>query len=42
MKDAVVDLYCLGSTNKIYGSANSTYSTFAATLYDKDIQILEK
>ena len=40
MKDAVVDLYCLGSTNYIYGSAHSTYSTFAATLYDKKIKIV--
>lgn len=37
MKDAVVDLYCLGSTCRIYGSAHSTYSTFAAKLFDRNI-----
>lgn len=37
MKDAVVDLYCLGSTRRIYGSAQSTYSTFAAQLFDREI-----
>lgn len=37
MKDAVVDLYCLGSTQKIYGSAQSTYSTFASQLFDKEL-----
>lgn len=39
MKDAVVDLFCLGSAEKIYGSSASTYSTFAASLYDKEIII---
>ena len=39
MKDAVVDLYCLGSTEKIYGSAASTYSMFAAGLYNKELII---
>lgn len=33
MKDAVVDLFCLGSTHKIYGSKSSTYSMFAAKLF---------
>jgi len=37
MKDAVVDLYCLGSTSRIYGSVKSTYSSFAAQLFDKEI-----
>ncbi len=37
MKDAVVDLYCLGRTRKIYGSKCSTYSTFAAHLYDVEV-----
>lgn len=37
MKDAVVDLFCLGSTKKIYGSAQSTYSTFASQLFNKEI-----
>ena len=37
MKDAVVDLYCLGYASKIYGSAHSTYSTFAAKLFDREI-----
>lgn len=39
MKDAVVDLWCLGSTQKIYGSASSTYSTFAAQLFGKELVI---
>ena len=34
MKDAVVDLYCLGSTRKIYGSYWSTYSDFASRLFN--------
>ena len=37
MKDAVVDLYCLGMTRVIYGSAHSTYSIFAARLFDKKL-----
>ena len=40
MKDAVVDLFCLGKTNKIYGSAHSTYSTFAAELFGTKITIV--
>ena len=39
MKDAVIDLYCLGMTRKIYGSVHSTYSTFAARLFNKEIII---
>lgn len=37
MKDAVVDLYCLGATKKIYGSTHSTYSMFAAQLHKIDL-----
>lgn len=37
MKDAVVDLYCLGRTRKIYGSKMSSYSTFAARLYNIEV-----
>ena len=37
MKDAVVDLYCLGSTTKIYGSAASSYSEFASKLYNIEL-----
>ena len=33
MKDAVVDLYCLASTSKIYGSSASTYSLLAGRIY---------
>lgn len=33
MKDAVAELFCLARTNKIIGSANSTYSRMAANLY---------
>lgn len=32
MKDAVAELYCLGSTRKIIGSARSSYSNMAAKL----------
>lgn len=39
MKDAVVDLYCLGRTSKIYGSAASTYSIFASKLYNIELII---
>lgn len=34
MKDAVVDLFCLGSTQKIFGSYHSTYSIIASQLYN--------
>ncbi len=37
MKDAVVDLYCLGSTSKIFGSHASTYSTMASQLYNIEL-----
>lgn len=33
MKDAVVDLYCLASTSRIYGSSASTYSLLAGRIY---------
>lgn len=39
MKDAVVDLFCLGKTRKIYGSRMSSYSTFAARLFDIEVII---
>ena len=32
MKDAVVDLFCLASTSKIYGSSASTYSLLAGKI----------
>lgn len=34
MKDAVVDLFCLGKTTKIFGSHHSTYSIVASQLYN--------
>lgn len=37
MKDAVVDLYCLGSTSKIIGSHHSTYSIIASQLYNIEL-----
>ena len=37
MKDAVVDLYCLGSTSKIYGSSASTYSLCASQLFNRPL-----
>ena len=36
-KDAVVDLFCLGSTRKIYGSMSSSYSNFAGKLYGIEV-----
>lgn len=41
IRDAVIDLYCLGKTDKIYGSFASTYSTFAASLYHRPIEIID-
>lgn len=40
MKDAVAELFCLARTNKMIGSANSTYSMMAASLYN--IPIMNK
>lgn len=37
MKDAVVDLYCLGKTKKIIGSTHSTYSILASKLYNIEL-----
>ncbi len=37
MQDAVVDLYCLGSTKKIIGCTNSTYSITASHLFNIDL-----
>lgn len=37
MKDAVVDLYCLGATSKIFGSYASTYSIIASQLNNIEI-----
>lgn len=34
MKDAVAELFCLGRCNKVIGSKYSTYSIYAARLYD--------
>jgi len=42
MKNAVVDLWCLAKTDRIIGSANSTYSTFAAQIYGKELGILRQ
>ncbi len=39
MKDAVVDLYSLGKTKKIFGSAASTYSIFASKLFNSELII---
>ena len=41
IKDAVVELYMLASTKKIYGSASSTYSMFAALLGHIKLEILQ-
>lgn len=40
IKDAVVELYTLASTRKIYGSLASTYSTLASDLLGSDLEIL--
>lgn len=37
MKDAVLDLFCLASTKKIYGSCASTYSLFASHLFGREL-----
>ena len=37
MKDAVIDLFCLGSTQKIIGCRNSTYSILASQLYNIEL-----
>ena len=41
IKDAVVELYTLASTKKIYGSASSTYSMLAALLGHIELEILQ-
>lgn len=40
MKNAVVDLWCLARCARILGSASSTYSTCAANIYNKKIEII--
>lgn len=40
MQDAVAELYCLGRTSEILGSAFSTYSIDAAALYDIPLHVL--
>lgn len=42
MQDAVAELYCLGRTSEILGSAQSTYSVNAATLYNIPLHVLTK
>lgn len=42
MQDAVAELYCLGRTSEILGSAYSTYSIDAAALYDIPLHVLTK
>jgi len=37
MQDAVVDLYCLASANKIIGCNHSTYSTVAASIFGREL-----
>lgn len=39
MKDAVIDLYCLALTQKIYGSCYSTYSIIASKLYNIELVV---
>lgn len=42
MKDAVVDLYCLASTSRIYGSSASTYSLLAGKIYGIPVNVETK
>lgn len=42
MQDAVAELYCLGRTSEILGSAFSTYSIDAAALYDIPLHVLTR
>lgn len=42
MKDAVVDLYCLASTSRIYGSSASTYSLLAGKIYGTPVIVETK
>lgn len=42
MQDAVVDLYTLAATDKIYGSYWSSFSAVAADIGKKEIEILKK
>lgn len=39
--DAVIDLYCLSRTQKIFGSHESTFSQLASELGDIDLQIVK-
>lgn len=38
IKDALVDLYCLANTRKIYGSFNSSFSDIASRIYGIEIE----
>lgn len=42
MQDAVVDLFCLAGTRKIFGSWGSSYSIIAARLGGVELEIIEK
>ena len=39
MQDAIVDLYCLGSTKRIIGCTNSTYSLMASRLFNIELSL---
>lgn len=41
MKDAVVDLYCLGKTDKILGSHYSSYSLVASRLFNSPLVLIK-
>jgi hypothetical protein len=41
IQDAVVDMFCLANTQKIYGSYWSSYSETAAKIYNKELIILQ-
>lgn len=40
-KDAVVDLYCLGKTDKILGSHYSSYSLVASRLFNSPLVVIK-
>lgn len=42
MRNAIIDLYCLGNTKKIIGSDFSTYSVMASRLYQNQLILAHK
>ena len=42
IRGGLVDMYTLAATDKIYGSAGSTFSPMAASLGGNDLEILQR